>query len=626
MPLPIKIDIDAEPTDFPTLTNLHGLADGNLWVSGAFSDVPPSHQFVRISYELILSSLPEDGDRIDFWIARGDGAASNPIWDGGIPETESEISVAADIAAALAGLKDPDHTHAWQSSLGTTLKGVFDYWDAGHEWALVIRVVGENLADSGNMVRYNYGTPAIDTDTAISVQVQKTGPYVLRTLQSIVDEMEVTPGHVGADRTGASNASPAIQDMFDAAAETGALIRISHGKYRLDDPITATYAGSLTNIDIKGYNVRGDGRNVAVFDLNHDGDAFHIYGDPAGGSALHLHSVWSGFTINGLGTREGTAFRIEAAAFFELNDVLGFNLDRMINGTDVLSAAFFRMHMMASNYGVYFERVGVSRPNAISFYNCIASGCREYAYRLIEPTTVDWFGGSVEGSGKFGDDTLRWGIKTENAGVIGGGINIKGVHFEGTHGNADIWFTQGTATCNYTVDGCTLQKTLPTEYPEFNIRFDQGSGAADITANIINNSFEGFNGYTPSASRPAIRVFSTDGNFSINAWPNDFQFPDEIPTFAHNPNLAWGVINGTLSSPITPTKAYNITSVTKNSTGNYTINLRDSGSSTVKTPSVIMNAHGSVRVLSTSATQVQIECVNLSGTPTDATFYFSVKD
>jgi hypothetical protein len=35
---------------------------------------------------------------------------------------------------------------------------------------------------------------------------------------------------------------------------------------------------------------------------------------------------------------------------------------------------------------------------------------------------------------------------------------------------------------------------------------------------------------------------------------------------------AWCNFNGTLSSPITPRASYNVSSVTKNSTGNYTVN------------------------------------------------------
>ena len=49
--------------------------------------------------------------------------------------------------------------------------------------------------------------------------------------------------------------------------------------------------------------------------------------------------------------------------------------------------------------------------------------------------------------------------------------------------------------------------------------------------------------------------------------------------------LAWVNFNGTLSTPITPRAAYNVSSVTKNGTGDYTINftnaLGDANYSTV---------------------------------------------
>ena len=157
----ILITWDATPTDFGTITNLNSLADGNIWQSGEINDASPSDQILRISYELVFNATPVAGDYLAFWIASGDEASSNEIWDGGIGTSESEISVAASVAEALASLGQPAKTHAWQTNHGTTFQGHFDVFNFGPSWQLLIQASGEALSATGNRVRYRYGTPEV---------------------------------------------------------------------------------------------------------------------------------------------------------------------------------------------------------------------------------------------------------------------------------------------------------------------------------------------------------------------------------------------------------------------------------------------------------------------------------
>lgn len=144
-------------TDFSTLTNLHSLADGNWWQSGEINDASPSDQMVRIFWEIVFNATPVAGDYLWFKLARGDGAASNEIWDGGIGTSESEISAAANIAA-VDQAPMPQWTHYWATSHGTTFKGSRLVSLHGHSWQLLISSRGEALSSSGNRVRYQYLT------------------------------------------------------------------------------------------------------------------------------------------------------------------------------------------------------------------------------------------------------------------------------------------------------------------------------------------------------------------------------------------------------------------------------------------------------------------------------------
>lgn len=155
----IKIAWDATPTDFSTLTNLHSLADGNIWQSGEINDATPSDNWLRISYELIFNATPVAGDSLIFYLSKGDEAASNEIWAGGIGTSESEISAAASIAEAQQACPIV-WEHAWATSHGTTFKGIFDVRNYGPSWQLLIEANGEALT-TGNRLRYRYGTEEV---------------------------------------------------------------------------------------------------------------------------------------------------------------------------------------------------------------------------------------------------------------------------------------------------------------------------------------------------------------------------------------------------------------------------------------------------------------------------------
>lgn len=152
-----KIRWDTAPTDM-TVTSLASLADGNIWQSGEINDGQPSHSILRISYELITNAAMVANEYIAFYVASGDEAASNEIWDGGIGTTVGQIVTAANIAAVLAALDPPFHQHPWLPNLSTTFKGHFDVYNFGPSWQVLIRPVGEALSAGTQRVRRRYGT------------------------------------------------------------------------------------------------------------------------------------------------------------------------------------------------------------------------------------------------------------------------------------------------------------------------------------------------------------------------------------------------------------------------------------------------------------------------------------
>lgn len=141
-----------------TVTNLNGLADGNIWQSGEINDADPSHVYLKIWYKLVFNTTPTAGDSLIFWIAEGDGEASEEIWQGDIGTSEAELTSGADTVEVEQSLQVA-HTHPWVTNHTVTFKGNF-IWPLVHpSWQLLIKANGEALKGDSHLLRYQYGTP-----------------------------------------------------------------------------------------------------------------------------------------------------------------------------------------------------------------------------------------------------------------------------------------------------------------------------------------------------------------------------------------------------------------------------------------------------------------------------------
>ena len=150
-------------TDFPVLTNLHGLGQSEIWQSGEVLDPAPHNDQVTISFSLLTAGGAAADDTINFFWANSDEAALNKIWDAGIGAAESKIVVATEIS----DIEDVCDLVFSVRIDGTaqTIKGSFIVFSPGPAWQLLIQVVtaapAGGLALANNVVRYRLGTPQI---------------------------------------------------------------------------------------------------------------------------------------------------------------------------------------------------------------------------------------------------------------------------------------------------------------------------------------------------------------------------------------------------------------------------------------------------------------------------------
>lgn len=151
----LEINWDAI-TNFSTLTNLDSLASGNMWVSGKVES-DPSAAFLEISYTLVCDGSVAAEDVVKLFLARGNDD-STEIRDGGISDSEQEISTANALADLRDALGVPIATHRIDRA-SQTLNKVFRVENPGPDWRLVIDFedVSGGLASSGNVVSYRHG-------------------------------------------------------------------------------------------------------------------------------------------------------------------------------------------------------------------------------------------------------------------------------------------------------------------------------------------------------------------------------------------------------------------------------------------------------------------------------------
>lgn len=140
-----------------TVTSLASLADGSMWQSGEINDASPSNEILRISYELIFNATPVAGDSIRFYLAKLDEAASNEIVAADLGTSLTTFSTAATIAQVQA-VCPLVWEHAWRTNHGTTFKGVFDVYNFGPSWQLLIQANGEAFSAGTQRLRRRYGS------------------------------------------------------------------------------------------------------------------------------------------------------------------------------------------------------------------------------------------------------------------------------------------------------------------------------------------------------------------------------------------------------------------------------------------------------------------------------------
>ena len=164
-----------------------------------------------------------------------------------------------------------------------------------------------------------------------------------------------------------------------------------------------------------------------------------------------------------------------------------------------------------------------SHPNNITFRGIITLNNQIWGGQVIQPSTFNYIGGSIESNGYTGipGDPLSWGIDIQNGGTEGSvAAYFSGVYIENNNGKADVKILSDTKNATYSFSGCSFLRfsDIATRFVTNNIFFDS------ITESRLSLSGCGFKDYAPyvsSAAReflvaPIGSVYDQGGNIFLD--------------------------------------------------------------------------------------------------------------
>jgi len=143
-----------------TLTNLHSLADGNIWQSAKQDQTnDPTDLILRIWGTLEMAATPTDGDYYTLRFANGNEHGSE-VWPANLSETETEHSTAGKILD-IQNMIPPVRTVVWNTGADATLSFEFDIINPNADWILLIEANGHALAAAGSLIHFRYVSPQL---------------------------------------------------------------------------------------------------------------------------------------------------------------------------------------------------------------------------------------------------------------------------------------------------------------------------------------------------------------------------------------------------------------------------------------------------------------------------------
>ncbi len=393
----------------------------------------------------------------------------------------------------------------------------------------------------------------------------------------------------GAVGDGVADDTVAIQAGLDYIEANGGKLYFPSGKYRITAALSVTF-DFTTSTSITRPSIIGDSAGNAQI-LWDGANTPTIYmltiqrTDSADGNGLHAHSIIEGISfapINSGKIGYANGLTLIKWAYINVNNIWCHSLNTGLKLEQVISSTFTDVKCLFNNFGLYSLGSPTSAisdvyaNNANTFIGCSIGANNTAGMRMIDGSFT-MLGGSVEGNGTNASAGAGYGAWINNT-ATGSPVacNFNGVYFEGngTTGNsganagiADVVILHNNTTDNnsYNFQACNFNR-LAANYAPYAIVLQKVSNTA-AGLSVTGCDFTDYGGYSPSASRPYIKLSNDGGsmtNINLDVTGNYYNQATEEPDFILGTAYYAGSVAG-----FERNKSY--TSLVYNSAGNQSI-------------------------------------------------------
>lgn len=341
---------------------------------------------------------------------------------------------------------------------------------------------------------------------------------------------------------GVTDDGAAIQAIIDYAMGKGFDVFFPPGTYRSTTTLVIDNSESEHFNDSRKINLVGVGIGQTTIHYTGSGNALELIGGKTGdlNSFMTFQQI-SNIRFLGDGASGSKGIYVDTCSFLHFQHVSSQGFELGFDADDMDNSSFTKCIFHWNKYGIKMEErsprnpLTSTRPNNINFFDCQIGGNDNWGGMFVGGSTLNFFGGDVQGNGINGEDATKWGIQIIDAGVQGGvACNFYGTFFESNVGVADLWlYTQtdsgyGPTPCTYNVNGCTFNRTRDGWTSTYNILagFDSDTFGQQKLV-VTGSAFKNFGGgvYTPTGV-PHV-VFSIDPRDSKNfVFTNNVQSED----------------------------------------------------------------------------------------------------
>ncbi|SEI96317.1 hypothetical protein [Paraburkholderia diazotrophica] len=412
-------------------------------------------------------------------------------------------------------------------------------------------------------------------------------------------------------------------------------------------PGSAYRFSNALNIDNSGQttfpqgriSIEGDGPQNTSFQWDNGSvGGLSVNGSVTSIAATSMQAFRGFSVIKGDGNATGMYMQSHAHLTLENLWVLGWSTG--IDYEDVQESLQINVNAQYNVIGLHAQRLSFSLPNALSFYNCTYGNNKQAGIDAINVNTFTYVGGSIESNNDLGGGpyTPIWGCRLiTNSSAVDEGTacgTFIGVYFERNgsatvgKGIADLWYANYATSSTLVVKGCTFNRG--TTFSTNQIFIDTSGGFPQkVVLEGNGHSAPPVGGYPgASSSRPYLGFGSTTDPVQLVDLGNYYQSSVEAPNYSGSVNMppspivqaahpvAWVTFNGSTG---VITNSFNVSSVTRNGAGLYTVNFARQVSAANLAVNITLNASGFPAYNSLSASGVGVQTQNPSGANTDFT-------